>query len=76
MIKQWCEAKGVTVHTGAKVEAIERDHGHVAAVQSVDTPKAEPGLLGKLAAAIGLGAAPAPAPSRHIGPGGHLPTVR
>ena len=24
MIKQWCEAKGVQVHTGAKVEAIER----------------------------------------------------
>jgi NAD(P)H-nitrite reductase large subunit len=25
MIKDWCEAKGVTVHTGARVEAIERD---------------------------------------------------
>lgn len=43
MIKDWCEAKGVTVHTGAKVEAIER-------------PGAEsPGLLDKLAHAVGLG---------------------
>ena len=25
MIKDWCEAKGVAVHTGARVEAIERD---------------------------------------------------
>ncbi len=25
MIKAWCEAKGVAVHTGARVEAIERD---------------------------------------------------
>ena len=25
MIKTWCESKGVTVHTGARVDAIERD---------------------------------------------------
>ena len=25
MIKDWCEAKGVAVHTGARVQAIERD---------------------------------------------------
>ncbi|MGI9153385.1 MAG: NAD(P)/FAD-dependent oxidoreductase [Rubrivivax sp.] len=27
MIKQWCEKKGVAVHTGARVEAIERPAG-------------------------------------------------
>ena len=27
MIKDWCEKKGVTVHTGARVEAIERPAG-------------------------------------------------
>jgi NAD(P)H-nitrite reductase large subunit len=43
MIKDWCEHKGVRVFTGARVEAIECD-------------KAEPaGLLGKVAAAVGLG---------------------
>ena len=42
MIKAWCEAKGVKVHTGARVEAIER-------------PTADaPGLVGKLAKAVGL----------------------
>ncbi len=48
MIKDWCEKKGVTVHTGARVEAIERG------------PAAEPGLLGKIASAVGLGASAAP----------------
>ncbi len=43
MIKDWCQKKGVKVYTGARVEAIER-------------PKAEaPGLLGKIANAVGLG---------------------
>jgi NAD(P)H-nitrite reductase large subunit len=42
MIKQWCEAKGVAVITGAKVEALERS-------------AARPGLLGKIASAVGLG---------------------
>ena len=41
MIRDWCEAKGVQVFTGTKVEAISRG--------------AEKGLLGKLAAAVGLG---------------------
>ena len=41
MIRDWCEAKGVQVFTGTKVEAISRG--------------AEQGLLGKLAAAVGLG---------------------
>jgi len=27
MIKDWCESKGVVVHTGARVDAIERDGG-------------------------------------------------
>ena len=41
MIRDWCEAKGVQVFTGTKVEAISQG--------------AEQGLLGKLAAAVGLG---------------------
>ena len=40
MIRDWCEAKGVQVFTGTKVEAIESG--------------AEKGLLGKLASAVGL----------------------
>lgn len=39
MIKDWCEAKNVKVHTGARVEAIERP---------------EPGILDKLADMAGL----------------------
>ncbi|MDP4299622.1 NAD(P)/FAD-dependent oxidoreductase [Leptothrix discophora] len=50
MIKQWVEGKGVKVHTGARAEAIERD--------------AEPGLLGKVAQAIGLGSPASSAPMR------------
>jgi NAD(P)H-nitrite reductase large subunit len=61
MIKDWCEKKGVRVFTGAKVEAIEREHGgHPAPISA---PAPEPGLLAKLAAAVGLGSAPAPAPA-------------
>jgi NAD(P)H-nitrite reductase large subunit len=40
MIRDWCEAKGVQVFTGTRVEAIESG--------------AEKGLLGKLASAVGL----------------------
>jgi NAD(P)H-nitrite reductase large subunit len=40
MIRDWCEAKGVQVFTGTKVEAIGR--------------ASESGLLGKLASALGL----------------------
>ncbi len=43
MIKEWCEKKGVRVFTGARVDAIEASGG------------GEPGLLGKLASAVGLG---------------------
>jgi NADPH-dependent 2,4-dienoyl-CoA reductase/sulfur reductase-like enzyme len=45
MIRRWVEAKGVAVHTGARVERIE-------------TP--EPGLLEKVGTAFGTGIAPAP----------------
>jgi NAD(P)H-nitrite reductase large subunit len=48
MIKDWCQKKGVKVFTGARVEAIERGDG------------AEPGLLGKIAQAVGIGAPAAP----------------
>ncbi len=41
MIRDWCEAKGVQVFTGTKVEAISQG--------------AEKGFLGKLASAVGLG---------------------
>ena len=54
MIKDWCEKKGVRVFTGARVEAIERESAATAA-------PAEPGLLGKIASAIGLGGGAAPA---------------
>jgi NAD(P)H-nitrite reductase large subunit len=50
MIKQWCEKKGVAVYTGARVQAIERP----GATQS----GSEPGLLSKIAHAVGLGGAP------------------
>ena len=43
MIRDWCEAKGVQVFTGTKVEAI-----------TAVSAGAEKGLLGKLAAAVGL----------------------
>jgi NAD(P)H-nitrite reductase large subunit len=33
MIKRWCESKGVAVHTGARVEAIEPDHGQAMKVR-------------------------------------------
>jgi NADPH-dependent 2,4-dienoyl-CoA reductase/sulfur reductase-like enzyme len=48
MIKDWCQEKGVKVYTGARVEAIERGTG------------AEPGLLGKIAQAVGLGSSSMP----------------
>ena len=53
MIKQWCETKGVTVHTGARVEAIEREAA----------PVVEKGLISKIASAIGLGDDEPPAPA-------------
>jgi len=56
MIKEWCEKKGVTVYTGTRVEAIERP-AHAAA----PAPAPEPGLLQKLAQAVGLAQTPPPA---------------
>ncbi len=47
MIRQWCEKQGVRVFTGTRVEAIER----------VAAPASNPGILGKLAQAFGLGTA-------------------
>jgi NADPH-dependent 2,4-dienoyl-CoA reductase/sulfur reductase-like enzyme len=46
MIRDWCEAKGVQVFTGAKVEAI------------VPNGSENPGLLSKLANAVGMGEEP------------------
>ncbi|WP_298829299.1 FAD-dependent oxidoreductase [uncultured Piscinibacter sp.] len=43
MIKDWCEKKGVRVFTGTRVEAIE------------GAGAADPGLLGRIASAVGLG---------------------
>jgi len=50
MIRDWCEAKGVRVFTGAKVEAI------------VPNGSEAPGLLSQLAKAVGLQDAPTDAP--------------
>ncbi|MFM2068258.1 MAG: hypothetical protein RLZZ584_3167, partial [Pseudomonadota bacterium] len=59
MIKDWCLAKGVKVYTGARVEAIERA---VPAAAAAPAPAAaEPGLLTRIAQAVGLAPAPAPA---------------
>lgn len=44
MIRRWVEGKGIAVHTGARVERIERT---------------QPGLLARVGAAIGLGGAAA-----------------
>ena len=61
MIKDWCERKGVTVYTGARVEAIDRPVAAAPAPAPVAAPPApEPGLLTKLAQAVGLVAAPPP----------------
>jgi NAD(P)H-nitrite reductase large subunit len=50
MIRDWCEAKGVQVFTGTRVEAIESGP--------------QKGLLGQLAAAVGLGSDDAAGPLR------------
>jgi NAD(P)H-nitrite reductase large subunit len=47
MIKLWCEKQGVAVHTGAKVESIERPGGGAGGGAG--------GLLGKIASAVGFG---------------------
>ena len=53
MIRRWCENKGVKVYTGTRVEAIE--HGA--------EPAQPTGLLGKMAAAVGLGGGQAQKPA-------------
>lgn len=54
MIKRWCESKGVKVHTGARVEAIERG------------APAEKGLLAKIAEAVGLGQSSMPSGAMRV----------
>jgi NAD(P)H-nitrite reductase large subunit len=68
MIKSWVEKKGVSVYTGARVDAIERG-GAAAATTApgagaapVAAAPPAPGFLAKLAQAVGLAPAPAPAP--------------
>ena len=61
MIKDWCEKKGVTVYTGARVEAVERP---AAAAAPVATLAASP-----TAAAPAPVAAPMPAPVAAAAPG-------
>jgi NAD(P)H-nitrite reductase large subunit len=64
MIKEWCEKKGVKVYTGAKVEAIERGlGGHPAPIHAATEAPKPTGLLGKIAAAVGLGGGHAAAPA-------------
>ena len=64
MIKGWCEKKGVTVYTGARVEAIDRPalapSAAPAAAPVAAPPAPEPGLLHRLALAVGLASAPPP----------------
>lgn len=73
MIKDWCEKQGVAVYTGARVDAIER--GGAAGQTQAQTQSAEPGLLGRLAQAVGLAQPPAPAPAAAAGPAAPM-TVR
>jgi NAD(P)H-nitrite reductase large subunit len=54
MIKDWCQNKGVKVFTGARVEAIERGTG------------GEPGLLGKIASAVGIGSSSMPSGAMRV----------
>lgn len=56
MLQRWCEAKGVRVLTGAKVERIEQAGARPAAETA-----AQNGLLGAIGAFFGAGAAAAPA---------------
>lgn len=62
MIKDWCQSKGVAVHTSAKVVAIER--GSAAGTDGAG-PAPSGGLLSKIVSALGFGdsAAPAAAPA-------------
>ena len=51
MIKDWCQAKGVAVYTGARVEAVERP---------AERPAASPAAAPAAAAVAGTPAAPSP----------------
>jgi NAD(P)H-nitrite reductase large subunit len=62
MIKDWCQAKGVAVYTGARVESVERPAAPAAAPAPA-VAAAEPGLFSRIAQAVGLSSAPAPAPT-------------
>ena len=71
MIKDWCEKKGVTVYTGARVEAVERPAAAVPAAAPAAAPAdptPEPGLLSRLAHALGMGSDPAPTPAAVTAP--------
>lgn len=54
MIRDWCEAKGVEVFTGTRVESIEPQQA------------AEVGLLGKLASVIGISKEEEPLPALRV----------
>ena len=69
MIKDWCEAKGVKVYTGAKVEAIERPAATpviavpaASAMRPPAQPASPPTLLQRLGSLVGLSHVPAPPP--------------
>jgi len=75
MIKDWCQAKGVAVYTGARVEAIERPGPATPAAAPAMAPAPAPataaapqGLVAKIAHALGFGATPAPAPAATAAP--------
>ncbi len=67
MIKDWCEKKGVTVHTGARVEAVERPAPVVAATPAA-APATTPAAAPAAAAPPPL-AAPKPVPAPAPAPG-------
>ena len=78
MIKDWCEQKGVAVYTGARVEAIDRPAAAPApaAAPLAAPPAPEPGLLHRLAQAVGLASAPPPpAPAPVAAPVAASPTA-
>jgi len=69
MIKEWCEKKGVTVYTGARVEAIERPAAPTAVQATPAVPAAsEPGFLSKLAEAVGLSSPSVAVPAAAVTP--------
>ena len=75
MIKNWCERKGVRVYTGARVDSISvqaaAGTGSAAAPDSghgAGSPKSEPGLLARIASALGFGSEDAPAATSAAAP--------